>query len=112
FRSLARPDGGPHHRQLRLSDRASSGNARHRGSGGQYRGAAVSGERIASLRNPWFTVGVGITAAIAIGAALLRFALVPLQQQGERFRGVWDAICSAAGLVRNVPAATQIVRAD
>jgi cytochrome c553 len=72
----------------------------------------VSGERIASLRNPWFTVGVGITAAIAIVAAIVGFAWLPLEQQGERFRGIWDAICSAAGLVRNVPAATQIVRAD
>ena len=29
-----------------------------------------------------------------------------------RFRGVWDAICSAAGLVRNAPSGGQIVRAD
>ena len=72
----------------------------------------MSGDRIASLRNPWFTASVGITAAIAIVAALVGFAWLPLEQQGERFRGVWDAICSAAGLVRNVPAATQIVRAD
>ncbi len=37
---------------------------------------------------------------------------MPLEQQGERFRGVWDAICSAAGLVWKVPSAAQIVRAD
>jgi len=37
---------------------------------------------------------------------------LPLQHPGERFRGVWDAICSAAGLVRNTPSAEQIVRAD
>jgi cytochrome c553 len=71
----------------------------------------MSRQGIASLRNPWFTVSVGITAAIAIVAAVAGFAWLPLEQQGERFRGVWDAICSAAGLVRNTPSA-QIVRAD
>src|SRR6202049_4019634 len=72
----------------------------------------MSGDRIASLRNPWFTASVGITAAITIVAAVAGFAWLPLQQQGERFHGLWDAICSAAGLVRNAPSATQIVRAD
>jgi cytochrome c553 len=72
----------------------------------------MSGDRIASLRNPWFTASVGITAAIAIIAAIAGFAWLPLEQQGERFKGVWDAICSAAGLVRNAPSNVQIVRAD
>jgi cytochrome c553 len=69
-------------------------------------------DRIAPLSNPWFTASVGITAAIAIVGAIAGFAWLPLQQQGERFRGVWDAICSAAGLVRNEPSGGQIVRAD
>ena len=69
-------------------------------------------ERIASLRNPWFTASVGITAAIAIVAAIAGFAWLPLEHQGERFRGVWDVICSAAGLVWTVPSGVQIVRAD
>jgi cytochrome c553 len=72
----------------------------------------MSGDRIASLRNPWFTASVGITAAIAIVAAIAGFAWLPLQQQGERFHGVWDAICSAAGLVWTAPSGAQIVRAD
>ena len=72
----------------------------------------MSGERIASLRNPWFTASVGITAAIAIVAAIVGFVWLPLQHPGERFKGVWDAICSAAGLVRNAPSSAQIVRAD
>jgi cytochrome c553 len=72
----------------------------------------VRGERIASLRNPWFTASIGITVAIAIVAAIAGFAWLPLEQQGERFNGVWNAICSAAGLVRNEPSATQIVRGD
>jgi cytochrome c553 len=72
----------------------------------------MSGEMIASFRNPWFTASVGITAAIAIVAAIAGFAWLPLEQPGERFRGIWDAICSAAGLVRNAPSSAQIVRAD
>ena len=72
----------------------------------------MRGERLASLRNPWFTASVGITGAIAIVAAIAGFAWLPLQQQGERFRGVWDAICSAAGLVRNAPSDARVVRAD
>src|SRR5580704_1541265 len=112
LRALARPAGGSDHRQLRLSDRASPRDRRHGGSGDQRRSAVMSGDRIASLRNPWFTASAGITAAIAIVAAIAGFAWLPLQQQGERFRGVWDAICSAAGLVWTAPSGAQIVRAD
>ena len=72
----------------------------------------MSPGRIASLRNPWFTASAGITAGIAIVAAVVGFVWLPLQQQGERFHGIWDAICNAAGLVRNAPAGGQIVRAD
>ena len=46
--ALAQPDGGPDHRELRLSDRTSPRDARNRGSGGQGRGAPMSRERIAS----------------------------------------------------------------
>jgi cytochrome c553 len=67
---------------------------------------------IASLRNPWFTVSVAVTAAIALVAIVIGFVWLPLQHPGERFNGVWDAICSAAGFVRNSPSGTQIVRAD
>src|SRR3954447_21301111 len=55
---------------------------------------------------------IGITAAIAIVAAVAGFAGLPLLQPGERFQGVWDAICTAAGLVQAPPSATQAVRAD
>ena len=69
-------------------------------------------ERIASLRNPWFTTSVAITAAIALVAAVVGFVWLPLAHPGEQFKGVWDAICSAAGLVRSAPSGAQIVRAD
>jgi cytochrome c553 len=72
----------------------------------------VTRESIASFRNPWFTASVGIAAAIAIVAAVVGFIWLPLKHPGEQFKGIWDAICSAAGLVRNAPSGTQIVRAD
>jgi cytochrome c553 len=72
----------------------------------------VTHERVASFRNPWCTASVGITAAIALVAAIVGFVWLPLQHPGERFKGIWDAICSAAGLVRNAPSSAQIVRAD
>jgi cytochrome c553 len=69
-------------------------------------------ERIASFRNPWFTASVAITATTALVAAVVGFVWLPLAHPGEQFKGVWDAICSAAGLVRNAASGTQIVRAD
>jgi len=70
----------------------------------------VTRERIASVRNPWFTASVGITAAIALAAAFVGFIWLPLQHSSAQFKGVWDAICSAAGLVRNASSSEQIVR--
>src|SRR5262249_43315028 len=110
--AAARPDGGGDYRQLRLSDRAFPGNAGHGGSGHYGRRAVVICERTVSFRNPWFTTSVGITVAIAFVAAVVGFVWLPLQHPGERFKGVWDAICSAAGLVRNEASGMQIIRAD
>jgi cytochrome c553 len=69
-------------------------------------------ERVASLRNRWFTISVGLTAAVALVGFLVGFLWVPLAQPGERFRGVWDTICSAAGLLHSPSSSQQIVTAD
>jgi cytochrome c553 len=53
-----------------------------------------------SLRNRWFSVGVGVTAAIAVVAAFLGLIWLPLAQPNLKLAGVWDAICSAAGVPR------------
>jgi cytochrome c553 len=69
-------------------------------------------ERLASQGIGWVPVTIGITAAIAVVAAIVGFAWLPLQQRGEEFRGIWDAICSAAGLVQVSPGTEQVVQAD
>jgi cytochrome c553 len=72
----------------------------------------MSEERVASLRNRWFTRSIAITAAIAVIGFLVGFLWIPLAQPGERFAGVWDAICSAAGLLHIPASSGQIVTAD
>ena len=72
----------------------------------------MSEERVASLRNRWFTTSIGITAATAVIGFAVGFLWLPLAQPGERFRGAWDAICSAAGLPQSPSASEQIVTAN
>jgi cytochrome c553 len=72
----------------------------------------MSEERVASLRNRWFTTSVGIAAATALVGFLVGFLWLPLAQPGERFGSVWDAICGAAGLLHAVPSGEQIITAD
>lgn len=72
----------------------------------------MSEERVASPSNRWFTASIGITVAIALVGFLVGFLWLPLAQPGEGIRGVWDAICSAAGLLHKPSSSEQIVTAD
>ncbi|HJZ20176.1 MAG TPA: c-type cytochrome [Bradyrhizobium sp.] len=63
----------------------------------------MSDQRLFSLRNPWFGAGVGITGAIAVLATLAGLIWLPLAQPDLKLTGIWDAICSAAGVPRAVP---------
>jgi cytochrome c553 len=56
-------------------------------------------------------VSIGTTAAVALVGAVVGFAWLPLAQPQQQFRGVWDAICSAAGLVYRTPAGGQPAQA-
>lgn len=71
----------------------------------------MSGERVFSPRNPWFTTAAGVTALIAVASAAAGFVWLP-SVQGARFAGLWDAICSAAGVVRAAPASAPVIQAD
>ena len=53
-----------------------------------------------SLRNPWFSASVGVTVAIAVLAAFAGLIWLPLAQPDLKLGGIWDAICSAAGVPR------------
>lgn len=53
-----------------------------------------------SPRNPWFSASVGVTAAIAVLAAFAGLIWLPLAQPDLKLSGIWDAICSAAGVPR------------
>ncbi|SAL60040.1 cytochrome c, class I [Caballeronia peredens] len=60
----------------------------------------MSDERLFTFRNRWFTVSVLGTIAIAAVAALIGFVWLPTAQRDAPFTGIWNAICSAAGVPR------------
>ena len=63
----------------------------------------MSPRQLFSFRNPYFSVGVGITAAVFLLAALVGFIVLPYAQRDLKFADLWDAICSAAGLPQRSP---------
>lgn len=58
----------------------------------------MSDERLFSLRNPWFRASVGATVAVFIFSVVVGFIWLPSAQSDVQFKGVWNAICSAAGV--------------
>ena len=60
----------------------------------------MSEQPLFSTRNPWFSVSVGVTAAIAVLAMFVGLIWLPLAQPDLKLSGIWDAICSAAGVPR------------
>ena len=60
----------------------------------------MSAERVFSRKDPWFTASVGLTAGIAVVAAIVGFVWLPYAQPGLRPSSLWDAICGAAGVPR------------
>lgn len=72
----------------------------------------MSTEPVFSLRNRWFTTAAAVTATVALASALAGFIWLPSLQANARFAGLWDAICSAAGVVRAAPPAPSVAPAD
>jgi cytochrome c553 len=60
----------------------------------------MSAQPLFSFRNRWFTASVGTTVVIAVLAALAGLIWLPLAQPDLKLSGIWDAICSAAGVPR------------
>lgn len=53
---------------------------------------------LSSFRNPWVSISVGVTGGIAVLAAVAGLIWLPLAQPDLKLAGIWDAICSAAGV--------------
>jgi cytochrome c553 len=66
---------------------------------------------IAFARDRWVIGSVGLAAGLVIAGGIVGFVWLPFEQPGQRFLGVWDAICSAAGLIRVPPIHEQVVQA-
>ncbi|GGF20601.1 cytochrome c [Aliidongia dinghuensis] len=60
----------------------------------------MSQERVFSLGNPWFRASVGITVAVGVFSAFVGFIWLPSVEPDAQFQGIWNAICSAAGVPR------------
>jgi cytochrome c553 len=58
------------------------------------------GSRFAFLRNRWFTVSVGGTFLVFVFSFVVGFIWLPSAQDENAFRGVWNAMCGAAGAPR------------
>jgi cytochrome c553 len=61
----------------------------------------MDGRSVFSLTNRWLIASVFGTFAIAIISAATGFILLPSAQSDPQFRGIWNAICSAAGVSRH-----------
>ena len=60
----------------------------------------MSEQKLYSFRNRWFSASVGITVVLAVLSALAGLVWLPLAQPDLKLSGIWDAICSAAGVPR------------
>lgn len=58
----------------------------------------MSDERLFTLRNVWFRASVGATILVLVISALIGFVWLPSAQSDPQFQGIWNAICSAAGV--------------
>jgi cytochrome c553 len=68
----------------------------------------MSEERLVSLKNRWFVTSIGTVLAIALFGFLVGFVWLPSAQTDAPFQGLWNAICSAAGVPRTWLASTPL----
>ena len=61
----------------------------------------MKNDRVFSLHNPWFTVAAGGTLMLVVFSALVGFIWLPSAQTDQPFQGIWNSICSAAGVPRH-----------
>ena len=61
----------------------------------------MSARVLFSFRNPHVRISVAITLGLLLLTALAGFIVLPYAQPRLEFAGLWDAICSAAGVSRD-----------
>jgi len=69
----------------------------------------MSDDRLFTFRNRWFSISVLGTVSIAIVSALIGFVWLPSAHKDAQFTGIWNAICSAAGVPRSWYPAESVV---
>ncbi|MDE2380365.1 c-type cytochrome [Bradyrhizobium sp.] len=58
----------------------------------------MSARELFTFRNPYFSAAVGLAGGLFVVTAVVGFIVLPYAQKDLQFAGLWDAICSAAGL--------------
>jgi cytochrome c553 len=71
----------------------------------------MSSENRLSFADPWVARSVALIAAVLLTTAIVGFVILPLVQPNVDFDGVWNAICSAAGVART-PSSAKPVEPD
>jgi cytochrome c553 len=65
--------------------------------------------KLFSVKNPWFLGSAALTVGFFIVTAIGGFIVLPYAQPGFRVSGIWDAICSAAGVPRQPSASSPVL---
>jgi cytochrome c553 len=68
----------------------------------------MSLDRHGSPERRWTALAAGLTAALFLLAALVGLIALPYAQSDLKLAGLWDAICSAAGVVQKTPSSTAV----
>src|SRR5271165_466253 len=108
-RPLAGADDRADGDELRLSHRQQLGDIRNRGPCGDGRSEPVSDKGTASPRGAWSATAIAATVAVLVASAVVGFVWLPPQHPSATVAGLWNAICSAAGVVRPPPSKEAIV---
>ena len=66
----------------------------------------MSARELFTFRNIYFSAGIGIAAGLFLLTAIGGFIVLPYAQPELKLAGLWDAICSAAGLPRRTALVT------
>jgi cytochrome c553 len=67
-----------------------------------------SEEPLFTVRNIWFSAGVGAVAGLAVLSLIAGFLVLPYATPDARLASLWDAICSAAGVPRATAPSDQV----